>query len=279
MAKPDCPMQNPRVTGSWLAVLLCLACQLSLAQQSDNSPPLHNVDGSYVREWLVLGPFPSPEMETDFLADVGGEANVRPKEGDGVTLNDGTTLKWTRFRSDLDLVNLEEFFGIQPKSVAYVYCELSADRDMETDVRGLLRTVSLFDGTFSKVSEGISCLFLHDPCCAFFRVERRSVTERVNPLKKLLSNQRHGIREYAEVSSINVTIRTKRLKTQSACKNRGFPVSASLGVYRREMGNDAGRTLQPLSAEKSEDSSQAPGAPIRVGGASPLRVATGGNAN
>ena len=45
------------------------------------------------------------------------------------------------------------------------------------------------------------------------------------------------------------------------------------------MGNDAGRTLQLLSAEKSEDSSQALGAPVRVGGASPLRVATGGNAN
>ena len=81
------------------------------------------------------------------------------------------------------------------------------------------------------------------------------------------------------MSSINVKIRTSYSRLNQRAKNRGFPVSVSLGVYRRETGNDAGQNLQPSSAEKSVDGSEAPGEPIRVGGASPLRVATGGNAN
>lgn len=109
---------------------------LNSAPAAEDTVPAHNVDGSFVREWLVLGPFPSRNMETDHLADVGGEANVRPKEGDAVTRKDGTILRWTRFRSERDWVDLEKVFGIQPKSVAYLYCELSADQAAETDVRG-----------------------------------------------------------------------------------------------------------------------------------------------
>lgn len=36
----------------------------------------------YVKEWLVLGPFFPDDLETDFLADVGGEANMEPRESE-----------------------------------------------------------------------------------------------------------------------------------------------------------------------------------------------------
>ena len=143
---PDSP---PRGAGvGWLIETLfepsaCLiACALILAGlpitvlPANNVAPVHDVDGSFVREWLVLGPFPSKDIEADFLADVGGESNVEPKEGDVVTRNDGTRLTWTRFRSQRDSVNLEQLFGIQPLSIAYVYCELSVDQATEIDVRG-----------------------------------------------------------------------------------------------------------------------------------------------
>ena len=134
---------KPRKRGGVFAELLCViavACLLDAipvrAQPSISTAPVHSVDGSFVRDWLVLGPFPSKDIEADFLADAGGEANVRPKEGDFVTRSDGTALTWTRFRSQRDLINLEQVFDIQPHSVAYAYCELSIDQATETDVRG-----------------------------------------------------------------------------------------------------------------------------------------------
>ncbi|MBM3831994.1 MAG: hypothetical protein FJ403_01720 [Verrucomicrobia bacterium] len=129
------PQALPPKFGALTALGFLLAGSATIAYAADNSAPVHSVDGSFVREWLVLGPFPSPEMETDFLADAGGEANVRPKEGDAVTRKDGTILRWTRFRSERDLVSLDRVFGIHTRSVAYVYCELRADQAGETDVR------------------------------------------------------------------------------------------------------------------------------------------------
>jgi signal transduction histidine kinase/DNA-binding response OmpR family regulator/ligand-binding sensor domain-containing protein/HPt (histidine-containing phosphotransfer) domain-containing protein len=114
---------------------LLLAVRLTLAQAAENSAPVHNVDGSFVKEWLVLGPIPSKDLETDFLADAGGEANVRPKEGDTIITKDGRTLSWVRVRSDTDWVNLEGTFGLQEWAVAYAYCELQSNEAMETDLR------------------------------------------------------------------------------------------------------------------------------------------------
>ncbi|MEW6303257.1 MAG: response regulator [Verrucomicrobiota bacterium] len=111
-----------------------MASRLALAQTADHSVPVHHVDGSYVRDWLVLGPFPGRDLEIDFLSDAGGEAQVRPKEGDTVRTKDGRRLVWTRLRSKRDLVNLEQVFGIQEWSIAYAYCELNSARPVETDI-------------------------------------------------------------------------------------------------------------------------------------------------
>lgn len=102
---------------------------------AENVAPVHKVDGSFVRDWLVLGPFPSRDFESDFLIGAGGEANIRPIDGDTVVRSDGTQLAWTRLHSDYDLVNLEKVFGIRSWSVAYAYCEISSDRAIETDFR------------------------------------------------------------------------------------------------------------------------------------------------
>jgi signal transduction histidine kinase/DNA-binding response OmpR family regulator/ligand-binding sensor domain-containing protein len=118
-----------------LALIFLLAAWPCLAHAADTAAPVHNVDGSFVREWLVLGPFPSRDMETDFLAGVGGEANVRPKEGDAVTTKDGKQLVWTRFHSSHDVVDLEPVLGSLEWSVVYAYCEVQADEPAETDVR------------------------------------------------------------------------------------------------------------------------------------------------
>jgi len=69
-------------------VLFCLF-MLPIAHARDDVP-IHPVDGEYIKEWLVLGPFFPDDLEKDFLIDVGGEANIQPKEGDTVLfMSDG----------------------------------------------------------------------------------------------------------------------------------------------------------------------------------------------
>jgi len=43
--------------------------------ESDIKSPIHQLDGEYIREWLVLGPFFPDDLKRDFLANAGGEAN------------------------------------------------------------------------------------------------------------------------------------------------------------------------------------------------------------
>lgn len=120
----------------WLATLVvALAGRPVSAQPSENRAPVHDVDGSFVREWLVLGPFPAKGLEMDFLAGAGGESNVRPKEGDTVTRSDGTRLTWSRLRAPTDNVSLERALGIHEWAVAYAYCELNSNQERESDVR------------------------------------------------------------------------------------------------------------------------------------------------
>jgi hypothetical protein len=118
-----------------IVLVFLLAGHFILAHGAGSEAPAHNVDGSFVKEWLVLGPFSSKDLDTDFLAEAGGEANVRPKVGDTFTTKDGKQLVWTRLRSKHDIVNLEEVFGIQDWSIAYAYCELNSDQSIETDLR------------------------------------------------------------------------------------------------------------------------------------------------
>lgn len=122
---------------TWLIVLACIQLGRCLAQTNGAPAPVHKIDGSMIREWLVLGPFPSQVVEPDFLAEAGGEAAARPKEGDTVTAKDGTPRVWKRLRSPDDLVNLERVFGLEhPYAVAYAYCELESDQTGETALRG-----------------------------------------------------------------------------------------------------------------------------------------------
>ena len=94
----------------------------------------HAIDGKYIREWLVLGPFFPDDLEKDFLADVGGEANIEPKKGDAVGFDmlrystqataDGKTLTWKRYESEKDVVDLLDAVGVHEYATAYAFCVL-----------------------------------------------------------------------------------------------------------------------------------------------------------
>ncbi len=116
-------------------LLFLLVASFVGATAAEGPTPVHKADGSFIRDWLVLGPFPGKSLGTDFLAGAGGEANVRPKEGDVVTASDGKRLTWTRLKSTSDNVSLEGVLGIQEWSVAYVYCELASDQAAQSALR------------------------------------------------------------------------------------------------------------------------------------------------
>jgi len=91
---------------------------------AQNLAPAHAVDGEYIREWLVLGPFFPDDLDRDFLAEVGGEANIDPRKGDTITTTDGETLTWTRHKFKADIVNLLDVVGGRENAIAYAFCVL-----------------------------------------------------------------------------------------------------------------------------------------------------------
>ena len=94
-----------------------------------NNVPTHNIDGQYIKEWLLLGPFFPDDLDTDFLASAGGEANVNPCEGDAVTTSDGRTLRWKRHHSAEKAVDLIAAIGVHEYATAYAFCVLRNDSE------------------------------------------------------------------------------------------------------------------------------------------------------
>ena len=109
----------------WILVFLSLYVTVAHAQ---DSVPTHPVDGTFIKEWLVLGPFFPEDLETDFLASVNGEASVNPKPGDTVTTAEGKTLTWTVYRSEGNLINLLHAVGNHREAVCYTFCLLESER-------------------------------------------------------------------------------------------------------------------------------------------------------
>jgi hypothetical protein len=68
----------------------------------------HAIDGEYIREWLVLGPFFPDDLDKDFIADVGGEASIQPHEGMSLTTPEGKGYTWKRHKSQFEYVNLQD---------------------------------------------------------------------------------------------------------------------------------------------------------------------------
>jgi len=93
-----------------------------------------DVDGEYIKEWLVLGPFLPDNLETDLLADAGKEANIQPKEGDTIITKDGTTLTWKRYLSDEKSVNLIKAVGNYEHATAYAFCEIVSPKAQKTEM-------------------------------------------------------------------------------------------------------------------------------------------------
>ena len=119
-------MRNLFSARCWILVFLGLYVTVAYAQ---DSVPTHPVDGTFIKAWLVLGPFFPEDLETDFLASTNGEAAANPKPGDTVTTADGKTLTWRVYRTERKMVNLLHAVGNHREAVCYAFCLLESDED------------------------------------------------------------------------------------------------------------------------------------------------------
>lgn len=114
------------------SVLFCLfILQIAHAQ---NNVPIHPVDGEYIKEWLVLGPFFPDDLEKDFLVDVGGEANIEPEAGNIVVTAQGDTLTWKRYQTNWSAVDLLDVVGKNKHATAYAFCTLRSETEEKTQI-------------------------------------------------------------------------------------------------------------------------------------------------
>ncbi len=116
-----------------LAALSLLAASMGLCQTNKLDPrnleetmrnPWSPDRSVFLQDWLVLGSIPingMDDIEKDYLSSIGGEANVRPAEGQTVTIA-GTEMKW-RPAHTKDIVDLQRFFqgGRTEDALAYAY--------------------------------------------------------------------------------------------------------------------------------------------------------------
>jgi pimeloyl-ACP methyl ester carboxylesterase len=82
----------------------------------------------FLQDWLILGSIPINgigEIDKDFLADYGGEANAQPTEGQTVKIA-GSEFKWAATNAK-DIVDLQRFFqgGRTEDAVAYAYTRIN----------------------------------------------------------------------------------------------------------------------------------------------------------
>ncbi len=122
-----------------------LYCLPVLAIESDG--PIHELaDEGVIRDWLVVGPFPNPEVadalpdgsrhlgfNTDYLHSLGGEggAEILPATQVGFKDEDGfSQIAYARrtFANERGEVDLDEAYDHADFKVAYAYCRIDSDR-------------------------------------------------------------------------------------------------------------------------------------------------------
>lgn len=113
-----------------LTLLLLLLCLPALLLGAQNTGGVDN-DG-FVRSWLVLGPIPSEGEDSGYAEvdkeQIKGEAGVKPKEGEKVTVG-GKELTWKKVATPDYYIDFKELVGqaqsedVVGYAVAYITSE------------------------------------------------------------------------------------------------------------------------------------------------------------
>jgi len=129
------------------SVLLSGAAGQSIAHQerppSVTSFTLRPQGNDFIKRWLVLAPVGTEPgrtnvsgtgaqteiMQTDHLAAVHGEAQVRP-QADAAVPSGNQTLRWRPIEAEGDTVDLSAVLGVKEPGVAYAWTEIIAPRTL-----------------------------------------------------------------------------------------------------------------------------------------------------
>ena len=115
-----------------IAIFLCLFCATGWAQGDRQVViPLSN---EYIREWLVLGPFFPGDLKTDFLANAGGEGNIKPQDGDVIKITEAKELTWRRYKTKGYSIDLADAMGYHEHATAYAFCILQSEAASKAQV-------------------------------------------------------------------------------------------------------------------------------------------------
>ena len=113
---------------------LILILALCLFAVCHSTAQVNQIDGGFMKEWLILGPFSGNDIDQDYLKNVSGEANAAPKAGDAVKTAQSQTLTWNLYRSPEDVVDLLQAVGSHTNVTAYAFCHLKGKQGTETDI-------------------------------------------------------------------------------------------------------------------------------------------------
>ena len=97
-----------------------------------------------------------------------------------------------------------------------------------------MRTLSLFDGTFSKISEGIAWFFCTTRATHFIESKgsqppRELIPSKSSSAKTILNSER-----ILQCHSVTLRFGRTQSRLKQRAKTEAFPVSVSRGVYRRK---------------------------------------------
>ena len=115
--------------------LKCVAISVLLAGVGRAQDAFKPDEEGFIRNWLVLAPFPFGEAQNGADAldkqQIPDEAKLQPKEGDKVKSGD-KALAWKPYKAESHLIDLNAFLGQQTEdSVGYAVCYLVADSEMK----------------------------------------------------------------------------------------------------------------------------------------------------
>lgn len=105
------------------------------------------IDGEFLHDFMLLGPFPNPLPEgitdyfhteeeclgfaKDYLLSVGGENGVQPCVGQSVDFGHGNSLTWQAFHSEYDKVDLRKIFTPNEGVVSYAAIWIESKKEQE----------------------------------------------------------------------------------------------------------------------------------------------------
>lgn len=140
LRRPDRPCIHRCHGGAFVALALLASVSVTWAQEPGADSP-HQPSGTYLRQWLLCGPFSAPAivagapgqpirhgLDVDFLEAVGGESGARPQAGQTVTHAAGTA-SWRVHEAADEVIDLDAAVATRSEVAAYAFCTVECDTE------------------------------------------------------------------------------------------------------------------------------------------------------